>query len=129
VTKAHILVVDDNLINLKLITATLRYAGYRVTTAADAESAQTLVRVSDFDLVLMDIALPGMDGLSFTRVLKADPLTRRIPIIALTASAMKGDEEKALSAGCDRYITKPINTRTLPAEIAEFLSQSGSRNA
>jgi CheY-like chemotaxis protein len=120
-TQQHILVVDDNPINLKLISATLKFAGYQISGASDAESAQALLKLQSFDLILMDIALPGMDGLTLTRLLKADSQTRHIPIIALTASAMKGDETKALAAGCDRYITKPIDTRSLPRAIAEFL--------
>ena len=122
-THAHILVVDDNATNLKLITATLRYAGHTVSTAPDAEAAQQVLNRTAVDLILMDIELPGMDGLTFTRMLKASPTTSHIPVIAVTASAMRGDEDKALAAGCDCYITKPINTRELPSQIADFLSR------
>jgi CheY-like chemotaxis protein len=122
-TNAHILVVDDNPTNLKLITATLRYAGHRISTASDAEAARQLLKSTAVDLILMDIELPGMDGLTFTRMLKASPPTSHIPVIAVTASAMRGDEDKALAAGCDCYITKPVNTRTLPGQIADFLAQ------
>ena len=120
-TNAHILVVDDNPTNLKLITATLRHAGHRISTAPDAEAARQLLQSTAVDLILMDIELPGMDGLTFTRMLKASPPTSHIPVIAVTASAMRGDEDKALAAGCDCYITKPINTRALPRQIADFL--------
>lgn len=117
----HILVIDDNAINLKLITATLKYAGSRVSTAPDAERALELLRQATVDLILMDIELPGMDGLTFTRFLKATPTMCHIPIIAVTASAMKSDEDKALAAGCARFITKPIDTRALPRQIGALL--------
>jgi CheY-like chemotaxis protein len=125
----RILVIDDNPINLKLICATLRFAGHDVSSAVDAEVAQELINAGSFDLILMDIALPGMDGLTLTRKLKADARTQHIPVIALTASAMLGDEGKALAAGCDCYITKPIDTRTLPQQLAKFLAaQRGARD-
>jgi CheY-like chemotaxis protein len=117
-----ILIVDDNPANLKLIRVLLGAEGYEIRCAADAEEA--LVILADFRprLILMDLQLPGMDGLALTRKLKADPQTCHIPILALTAYAMKGDEEKAREAGCDGYITKPIDTRRLPQEIAQFLA-------
>jgi CheY-like chemotaxis protein len=120
---AHILVVDDNPTNLKLLTATLKYAGLRVATAPDAETALELLQQTAFDLILMDVELPGMDGLTFTRLLKATPTLCHIPIIAVTASAMKSDEDRALSAGCAGYITKPVDTRTLPGQIGAFLTR------
>ena len=89
--------------------------------AMDAEMAQEIVRHTPPDLILMDIALPGMDGLTLTRQLKADPATRHIIVVALTAFAMKGDDAKAREAGCDGYITKPIDTRALPAAVAAYL--------
>ena len=115
-----ILIVEDNLINMKLLKVLLLKHQYDVTTAMDAEEALRLL--TDFlpTLILMDLQLPGMDGLSLTRQLKSDPRTRHIIIIALTAYAMKGDEEKALSAGCDGYITKPFDTRTLPKMIDQY---------
>lgn len=116
-----ILVVDDNAINLKLFTEILEHAGYRVLQAADADQAQGVIRCTPPDLILMDIALPGMDGLTLTRKLKSDESTRRIPIVALTASAMKGDDQKAFAAGCEGYISKPIDTRKLPSQVASFL--------
>jgi CheY-like chemotaxis protein len=118
---ARILIVDDNKTNLKLASDLLSFDGYEILNAGDAESAQELIRSSRPDLILMDIALPGMDGLTLTRLLKADEATRRIVIVALTASAMKGDDARAREAGCDGYITKPIDTRTFPGAVAEFL--------
>jgi two-component system cell cycle response regulator len=120
-----ILVVDDNPTNLKLIRVLLSSAGYRVEGAADAEEAQQILRRYQPRLILMDLQLPGKDGLTLTRELKADPATRGIVVVALTAYAMKGDEVRAREAGCDGYVTKPINTRTLPEEIARFLAQAG----
>jgi CheY-like chemotaxis protein len=97
--------------------------GYTVETALDAESAIEAIRANHPDVILMDIQLPGIDGLELTRRLKADPKTRDIVIVAVTAYAMKGDQAKALSAGCDDYITKPIDTRTLPETIAKHLAK------
>lgn len=119
---AHILVVDDNPSNSKLVSATLKFAGYQISVAEDAEIAQRMISASQFDLILMDISLPGMDGLTLTRLLKVDEKTSHIPIIALTALAMNGDEKKAFAAGCDGYITKPINTRLLPQQVSSYLS-------
>ena len=124
-----ILVVDDNSTNLKLASEVLEYAGYHVLKAADAEEAQVIIGHSRPDLIFMDLALPGMDGLTLTRKLKAEASTKQIPIIALTAFAMKGDEQKAREAGCDGYIAKPIDTRTLPAQVAEFLALNQSAAA
>jgi CheY-like chemotaxis protein len=118
-----ILVVDDNSTNLKLASDVLEYAGYHVLKAMDAEEAQVVLRHATPNLIFMDLALPGMDGLTLTRKLKAEAATRQIPIIALTAFAMKGDDQKAREAGCDGYIAKPINTRNFPAQAAEFLQQ------
>lgn len=120
-----ILVVDDNVSNTKLLAFILSSRGYTVRTAADAEQALATLREFQPRLVLMDIQMPGMDGLELTRRLKADPATRDIIVIAATAYAMKGDEERALAAGCDGYLTKPIDTRALPARIAAFLGRSG----
>ena len=118
-----ILVVDDNPTNLKLVSEVLEYAGYRVLKAVDAEEAQVVLCHAQPDLIFMDIALPGMDGLTLTRKLKAEPSTKHIRIIALTAFAMKGDEQKAREAGCDGYISKPIDTRIFPAQVAELLQR------
>ena len=126
---ATILVVDDNPTNLKLASDVLEYAGYRVLKAVDAEEAQVVLCHSQPNLIFMDLALPGMDGLTLTRKLKAAPLTQHIGIIALTAFAMKGDEQKAREAGCDGYISKPIDTRIFPAQAAEFLQRRTNKPA
>jgi CheY-like chemotaxis protein len=120
-----ILIVDDNPANLKLARIVLRTAGFNAQTANDAEQAmKTLENSSERpQLILMDIQLPGMDGLTLTKILKNKPDTESIIIIALTAYAMKGDEERARAAGCDDYISKPINTDTLPTVIAEHLAR------
>lgn len=116
-----ILIVDDNPVNLKLTRVLLAQEGYDVKTAGDAEIALELLQTFKPKLILMDIQLPGMDGLELTRRLKAAPETRTIKIVALTAFAMKGDEEKAMAAGCDGYITKPIDTKALPQLVADLL--------
>jgi len=116
-----ILVVDDNPTNLKLVSDVLEFDGYRILRASDAEEAQEIIRSSPPHLILMDIALPGMDGLTLTRRLKEDEATRGIVIVALTAFAMKGDDDKAKLAGCDGYITKPIDTRKLSKLVAGYL--------
>ncbi len=118
-----ILVVDDNPTNLKLVTDVLEWADYQVLQAMDAEQAVRAIKQSIPDLILMDIELPGMDGLTLTRKLKADDATRSICIVALTAFAMKGDQARALAAGCEAYIAKPIDTRRLPEQIAQFIKQ------
>lgn len=118
-----ILIVDDNVINLKLVRVLLFTEGYEVRTATGAEEALAVL-ADGFSprLIFMDLQLPGMDGLELTRRLKADPATRNIIVLALTAYAMKGDEQKALAAGCDGYIPKPIDTRTLPGVVVSYLS-------
>lgn len=123
-TPRSILVVDDNPTNLKLVSDLLEFEGFRVLRACDAEIAQEIIRSAPLDLILMDIALPGMDGLSLTRLLKADPATSQIVVVALTAFAMKGDKEFALQAGCDGYITKPIDTRAISGLVASYLGQA-----
>ena len=120
---ARILVVDDNPTNLKLVSEVLEFDGYQILNAADAEAAQEILQATPLDLILMDIALPGMDGLTLTRLLKADVKTRHIIIVALTAFAMKGDNDKAREAGCDGYITKPIDTRKLSGLVDGYLRQ------
>jgi CheY-like chemotaxis protein len=119
-----VLVVDDNPQNLKLARVLLTIEGYEVRTAADAEEALRVLESFAPRLILMDLQLPGMDGLELTRRLKADPARRGIIVIALTAYAMKGDREKALAAGCDGYVSKPIDTVALPRLIAEHLAAS-----
>jgi len=122
----RILVVDDNPRNLKLAFDVLEDAGYEVVEAVNAEEAQSMIDRNLCDLILMDIALPGMDGLTLTRKIKANERTKHIRIIALTAFAMKGDDQKALAAGCDGYITKPIDIHQLPVQVAEILGGSVS---
>jgi len=125
---AKILVVEDNPTNLKLASDVLEFEGYDILKAVDAEAAQVILAATLPDLILMDIALPGMDGLTFTRKLKAGERTRGIRIVALTAFAMKGDDQKALDAGCDGYITKPIDTRKLPDQVAGFLARASGQS-
>jgi CheY-like chemotaxis protein len=120
---SKILIVDDNPTNLKLITRLLEREGHKILQAVDAEEAQVILADTLPELILMDIALPGMDGLTLVGKLKADERTRHICIVALTAFAMKGDDQKAFDAGCDGYITKPIDTRKLPEQVAELLAK------
>jgi two-component system, cell cycle response regulator DivK len=117
-----VLVVDDNPANLKLARVLLTAEGFVVRTAGDAEEAMRVLETFRPAVVLMDIQLPGMDGLELTRRLKADPATAEIKIIALTAYAMKGDDVKARAAGCDGYIAKPIDPDTLGATVARLLA-------
>jgi CheY-like chemotaxis protein len=122
----RILIVDDNAQNLKLARVILVGAGYEVRTAADAEEALETLATFVPQLILMDIQLPGMDGLELTRRLKQHASLRTIVVVALTAYAMKGDEEKARAAGCDGYITKPIDTDALPTLVADYLARQRS---
>ncbi len=118
---ASILIVDDHPVNVELAKVLLTLEGHDVHTASDAETVLQLLPQLRPDLILMDVQLPGMDGLELTRRLKADPLYRDTIILAFTAYAMKGDQEKASAAGCDGYLAKPIDTRTFPAEVASYL--------
>ena len=119
--KARILIVDDNPVNLKLASEVLECEGYDVDRAIDAEAAQQLLAQRTPDLILMDIALPGMDGLALTRLIKSDESLCNIPVIAMTAFAMKGDEERTREAGCDGYIAKPIDIRSFAITVADHL--------
>lgn len=105
------LIVDDLQLNLKLLTALLRAHKFSVATATSAEEAQTSLASGPFELLLLDIRLPGMDGLTFAKLLRANPAYAGMTIIAVTANAMKDDESLAVAAGCDGYVTKPIDTR------------------
>jgi CheY-like chemotaxis protein len=116
-----ILIVDDHPVNLKVVRLLFTVEGYDVRTAADAAEALRLLQTFRPRLILMDLQLPGMDGLELTRRLKADPATRDVVVLAVTSCAMRGDEQKALQAGCDGYLTKPIDTRTLPHVVATYL--------
>jgi CheY-like chemotaxis protein len=120
VTKS-ILVVDDNPENLKLVMMILASTGYALTTASDAVEALRFVEQSAPDLILLDLQLPGMDGLELTRRLRSRIETQTIPIVAVTAYAMKGDELKARNAGCNGYMVKPIDKRTLRALVKSYL--------
>jgi CheY-like chemotaxis protein len=122
-----ILVVDDNATNLRLMRVVLETQNHQVYEAFDADQAVTLLERMVPDLILMDITMPGMDGLTLTRQLKANPRFKAIPIVAVSSLAMKGDDEKALAAGCDAYITKPIDTRRLPAQVLEWLGSGAKR--
>jgi len=118
---AKILVVDDSIDNLLLTQILLEGEGHQIRTALEAEQALQILQYWRPHLILMDLQLPGMDGLELTRKLRQDPDLGSIPIVAITAYAMGGDEEKARAAGCAGYITKPIDTRKFPGEVARFL--------
>ena len=121
---AKVLVVEDNPTNMKLATFLLKSVGHTVLSATDAEAGLALARDEQPELILMDIQLPGIDGLQATVVLKGDPATRGIPVIALTALAMKGDEERIRTAGCDGYIAKPMRYGDFLKTVADQLVRS-----
>jgi two-component system, cell cycle response regulator DivK len=123
----NILVVEDERFSLLLVRLLLERAGYRVLSAGTAEEALDIAVRQAPDLILMDISLPGMDGLEAVRILKANPTTRGICVVALSAHAMKSDADRAHAAGCDGYLTKPIDTRTFPQDIAGFLESARQR--
>ncbi len=119
-----ILVIEDNDLNRELVTDLLEANGFIVYQAREAEEGLRLAREYMPDLVLMDLSLPGMDGLAATRALREDPAIQHLTVIALTAHAMKGDEQTALRAGCNGYLTKPIDTRTFAGKIRTFIALS-----
>jgi len=123
---ARVLIVDDNPANLKLAAYLLSSKGYSVATAVDAAGAMAAVRSCKPNLILMDVQLPDMDGLTLTRSIKSNPHTSDVHILAVTAGAMAGDDVRALAAGCDGYISKPIDTRLLAALVQDLLERSGS---
>jgi two-component system, cell cycle response regulator DivK len=123
---AKILIVEDNPANMTLAVFLLKSAGYTVVSAIDAEAGLTLARTDRPDLILMDIQLPGMDGLQATALLKGDTATRAIPVIALTALAMKGDEQRIRAAGCDGYIAKPLAYKEFLATVSAQLTKTGA---
>ncbi|HXL79192.1 MAG TPA: response regulator [Candidatus Eisenbacteria bacterium] len=116
-----ILIVEDNEANRLLAGAVLEREGYRVEMAGNAEEALQKLANASPALILMDVQMPGMDGLTLTRRLKGDARTAAIPVVALTALAMMGDRERTLEAGCSGYISKPINTRTFASEVSKYL--------
>jgi CheY-like chemotaxis protein len=122
----RILVVDDSPLNLALASYVLGSVGYVVEEAVDADDVSKLLKQTTPDLILMDIGLPGMDGLTLTRQLKADKRLKNVPIVALTASAIRGNEQKALLAGCAGYITKPIDVKQFSQQVAAFLHQAAA---
>jgi CheY-like chemotaxis protein len=117
-----ILVVEDNERNLKLLRDVLEYAGYDVRVARTAEDALTLAVSEPPDLVLMDLQLPGIDGMEALRRLRESPRTAEIPVVAVTAQAMKQDRDRALDAGFNGYVEKPISVRAFPGQVRGFLS-------
>jgi CheY-like chemotaxis protein len=125
-TDKTILIIEDNLLNLELATELLEAHGFVVASAQAAEAGLRMARELLPDLVLMDLGLPGMGGLGATADLKADPATRHLTVVGLTARAMKGDTEIAFKAGCDGYLTKPIDTRTFIESIQRFIALTSS---
>jgi CheY-like chemotaxis protein len=119
-----ILIIEDNPLNVELATDILEASGFHIHSTGTAEDGLRLARELLPDLILMDISLPGMDGLCATRVLKMNPATAHLRVVGLTAHAMKGDEGTALDAGCDGYLTKPIDTRNFAAAVKGFIDNS-----
>jgi len=117
-----ILIVEDSELNRRLLEAVLQPHGYQLLFAKDGETGVALARAESPDLILMDVLLPGIDGYEATRQLRSDPATRHLAIVALTASASEEEREQALGAGCDSYISKPIDTRAFPQQIRQILS-------
>lgn len=118
----RVLVVEDNDMNMQLVEYLLEEGGASIVKATSGEEALSITRSADpFDLILMDIHLPGMDGLSVVREMKGDARTARVPILALTAHAMRGDKDRFLDAGCDGYISKPIDVKTFLSSIETYL--------
>ena len=119
-----ILVIEDNELNMKLVRSLIKMSSHVMIEAGDAETGIKLAREKKPDLILMDIQLPGMDGLSATKILKADQSFKDTVIIALTSHAMEGDDKKVREAGCDGYITKPIDTRNFVQTVTDYLNGS-----
>jgi len=119
-----VLVVEDDQDNREMVIKVLKHNGYRAIEAVDGEEAVERAKAENPDLILLDLYIPKMDGYEVTRTLKGDQGLQHIPIIALTAQAMKGNREEALAAGCDGYIPKPINVRELPKQIERFLGNN-----
>lgn len=122
---ATVLVIEDNALNLKLVRDVLGHAGYRVLEAGDAEQGIAIARAGAPDLILMDVQLPGIDGIEALGRLRADAGTAAIPVVALTALAMKADRERCLAAGFDGYLEKPVSVPALPGQVAALIEQTG----
>lgn len=120
-----ILIVEDSLLNRKLVEAVLKPHGYRLLIAVDGKEGIEVATREKPDLILMDMQMPKVSGYDATRTLKSQPETAHIIIVALTAHAMEGERERAIAAGCDGYIAKPIDTRTLPVQVREYLDSGG----
>lgn len=120
----NVMVVEDNEKNRKLMRVVLKAKGYNVIEATTGEEALSILKDQRPNIILMDIQLPGIDGITLTRQIKADTATKDIPIIAVTAYAMKGDEQKILDSGCDAYISKPINTQELPSLVEKYIKKT-----
>jgi CheY-like chemotaxis protein len=121
----RILVVEDNPMNLELVRDILTAEGYEVIEAVDGATGVAVALLEHPALILMDLQLPGLDGLEATRLIRADPALQGIPIVAVTAHAMKGDDDKALAAGCDGFVAKPIQVRDFVATVKKFLGEKG----
>lgn len=119
----NVMVVEDNEKNRKLMRVVLKAKGYNVIEATTGEEALNLLKNQKPNIILMDIQLPGIDGLTLIKQIKADTMTKEIPIIAVTAYAMKGDEQKILDTGCEAYMSKPINTQELPIIIEKYIKK------
>ena len=120
----NVMVVEDNEKNRKLMRVVLKAKGYNIIEAATGEEALNLLKNQKPDIILMDIQLPGIDGLTLIKEIKASAVTKDIPIIAVTAYAMKGDEQKILDTGCNAYVSKPINTQELPLIVEKYMKKS-----
>ena len=120
----NVMVVEDNEKNRKLMRVVLKARGYNIIEAATGEEALNLLKNQKPDIILMDIQLPGIDGLTLIKQIKASVVTKDIPIIAVTAYAMKGDEQKILDTGCNAYVSKPINTQELPLIVEKYIKKS-----
>ncbi|HLJ54230.1 MAG TPA: response regulator [Chthonomonadaceae bacterium] len=128
--KATILIVEDNPVNMELVSDLLEPHGFTLLRASDAEHGILLASAELPDLILMDVGLPGMDGLEAARLLSGDARTRHIPVVALTAHAMAGDAERAVDAGCAGYLSKPIQIKTFLSSVAQFIeARRANRNA
>ena len=123
---ARVLIVDDNALNIELVRFVLEAAGFEVASAPDADTALAQIGAFEPAVVLMDIQLPGMSGLTLTRQIKADPALRHLVVVAHTAYAMKGDAARLLAAGCDGYLAKPIDVRTFGADVRSLLQTGAS---